>query len=226
MLESAEEVDAGENEKETMFGAGPPSYEDLVEENSYLRSERSQLYDELARASVIKPPNVKDCTICNLKHQVLANEISKEKDLNKKLHIDIDQMKQELAQLNIHGLERSEVSKELEQRLEQSEENLIATTAELLQILPLRIKLNEMRQKCEVITGDILISNNKISEITRERDKMKLISEICQKSLKDAENSLEKMSNKVSSLKSEKESKILNFVCDLIKLIIHFYSLN
>jgi chromosome segregation ATPase len=219
------EEDVGDCENETVFGAGPPSYEDLVEENSYLRSERSQLYDELAKASIIKPQNTKDCSICNLKHQILVNEVSKEKDQNKKLHIDIDQLKQELTQLNIHGLERSEVSKELEQRLEQSEENLIAATAELLQILPLRIKLNEMRQKYEAITGDILISNNKISEITRERDKMKLSFEMSQKSLNDSEISLEKMSNKVSSLKSEKQSKINKFRHS-IKLKIPIYVFN
>lgn len=202
----------GECENGTIFVASSPSYKDLVEENAYLRSERSQLYDELAQATVQKTPTVKDCSICNLKHQILVNEISKERDRNKNLYANIDHLKQELAQLNLHGNERAVVALELEQRLERSEENLIAATAELLQILPLRIKLNEMRQKYEVITGDVLLSNNKISEITRENEKLKSSIEICQQSLKDSESSLEMLSNKVLSLKSEKQCKIFRLI--------------
>ena len=149
MIESESEDQDSTNEsgvQETVHAIGSPSYKDLVEENTYLRSERSQLYDELARVSgsgagAAEGGKLAGCH-CAALTETLQIELSKERSQNKKFMTHFEYLKNEINHLQFHGSEQAAVALGLEERLQQSEEELHAANAELLQILPLRIKLN------------------------------------------------------------------------------------
>ena len=84
--------------EEAAYAVGNPSYKDLVEENAYLRSERSQLYDELARVSVTDAPIRSDMTRDEV-IESLEKELIKEKDRNVQLIDHFDFLKSEIEYL-------------------------------------------------------------------------------------------------------------------------------
>ena len=190
------------------YSIGNPSYKDLVDENTYLRSERSQLYDELARVSQPDTTSKIDKTRKEL-IGVLESDISNEKNQNRRLLSQFEFLKSEIAHLQFHGAEQATVAKGLEERLEQSQECLHAANAELLQILPLRIKLNEMRQKMELISGEILATNNEMHELLLERDRLKTSLEASTQSHEASRLKLACTSRRVHDLKADKEGELL-----------------
>ena len=194
--------------EEAAYAVGNPSYKDLVEENAYLRSERSQLYDELARVSVTDAPIKSDVTRDEV-IESLEKELIKEKDQNKRLGGHFDFLKSEIAHLQFHGSEQAAVAKSLEERLEGSQECLHAANAELLQILPLRIKLNDLRQKTESISADVLAANNDKHQLIQERDRLKSSLDAVTHSMETAQGKLMSSSRKAQDLKVEKSGELL-----------------
>ena len=194
--------------EEAAYAVGNPSYKDLVEENAYLRSERSLLYDELARVSVTDAPIKSDITRDEV-IESLEKELMKEKDQNKRLGGHFDFLKSEIAHLQFHGSEQAAVAKSLEERLEGSQECLHAANAELLQILPLRIKLNDLRQKTENISADVLAANNDKHQLIQERDRLKSSLDAVTHSMETAQGKLMSSSRKAQDLKIEKSGELL-----------------
>ena len=192
--------------QEASYVVGNPSYKDLVEENAYLRSERSQLYDELARVSITDAPTRCDSTRDEM-IESLEKELMKEKDQNIRLGGHFDFLKSEIAHLQFHGSEQAAVAKSLEERLEGSQECLHAANAELLQILPLRIKLNDLRQKTENISADVLAANNDKHQLIQERDRLKSSLDAVTHSMETAQGKLMSSSRKAQDLKIEKSGK-------------------
>ena len=194
--------------EETQHAIGSPSYKDLVEENAYLRSERSQLYDELARvssgSSSSEVSKLAGCH-CAALTETLQSELSKERSQNKKFIAHFEYLKNEIAHLQVHGNEQAAVAKSLEERLEQSEEGLHAANSELLQILPLRIKLNETRQKMESVSQEILVTNNEMHEVRLNRDKLQMQLDASQQLLEASQNKLTSTTRKKDDLKIEKK---------------------
>ena len=84
--------------EEAAYAVGNPSYKDLAEENAYLRSERSQLYDELARVSLTQASKRDDSTRDEV-IESLERELIKEKDQNVQLIDHFDFLKSEIAHL-------------------------------------------------------------------------------------------------------------------------------
>ena len=84
--------------EEAAYAVGNPSYKDLAEENAYLRSERSQLYDELARVSLTNASKRIDSTRDEV-IESLERELMKEKDQNVQLMDHFDFLKSEIAHL-------------------------------------------------------------------------------------------------------------------------------
>lgn len=84
--------------EEASYSIGSPSYKDLVEENAYLRSERSQLYDELARVSQADAPlridNTRDKFI-----EALEHDLEHERNQNIRLVNHFEYLKIEVAHL-------------------------------------------------------------------------------------------------------------------------------
>ena len=83
--------------EEIRFGNTSPSYMDLVDENTYLRAERSQLYSELATISQLfeqTPEGAQEKVI-----EGLESELSKERDHNEKLLNYFEFLKGEIAHL-------------------------------------------------------------------------------------------------------------------------------
>lgn len=186
---------------------GNPSYKDLAEENAYLRAERSQLYDQLARVSLMEASSTAN-TLPDERILLLENELLKEKNQNMRYLSRFEYLKSEIIHLQFHGTEQAAVAKDLEERLQQSQECLHAANAEILQILPLRIKLNEMRQKAESASGEVLAANNEIHQLTQERDRMKLSQESLTISLETAQSKVVTVSRKVHDLKSDRVGRL------------------
>ena len=193
---------------EASYAVGNPSYKDLVEENAYLRSERSQLYDELARVSLTDAPVRSESTRDEV-IESLERELIREKDQNIRLGGHFDFLKSEIAHLQFHGSEQAAVAKSLEERLEGSQECLHAANAELLQILPLRIKLNDLRQKTENISADVLAANNEKHQLIQERDRLKSSLDAVTHSMETAQGKLMSSSRKAQDLKIEKSGSLL-----------------
>ena len=212
MIESESEDQDSTNEsgvQETVHAIGSPSYKDLVEENTYLRSERSQLYDELARVSgsgagAAEGGKLAGCH-CAALTETLQIELSKERSQNKKFMTHFEYLKNEINHLQFHGSEQAAVALGLEERLQQSEEELHAANAELLQILPLRIKLNEMRQKTETVSGELLNAKNEIHELREARDRLQMSLDLSQQDLEGSQSKLATTTKKVTSLKVMKK---------------------
>jgi chromosome segregation ATPase len=193
--------------EEAAYAVGNPSYKDLAEENAYLRSERSQLYDELARVTSndvqVRGDSTRDEVI-----ESLERELTKEKDQNIRLGGQFDYLKSEIAHLQFHGSEQAAVAKSLEERLEGSQECLHAANAELLQILPLRIKINDLRQKTENISADVLAANNDKHQLIQERDRLKSSLDAVTHSMETAQGKLMSSSRKAQDLKIEKSGEL------------------
>lgn len=186
-----------------VFAIGNPSYKDLSEENAYLRAERSQLYDQLAKVSLMESSSIAD-NLPDDTVKMLQNELQKEKNQSMQYLSRFEYLKSEIIHLQFHGTEQAAVAKDLEERLQHSQECLHAANAEILQILPLRIKLNEMRQKAESLSGEVLAANNEIHQLTQERDRLKLSQESLTQSLETAHNKVVTVSRKVYDLKSDR----------------------
>lgn len=209
MIEQSFDLEAvDKTDEEVVHAIGSPSYKDLVEENAYLRSERSQLYDELARTTTMHGSNdAKKLVGCHSAAltDTLQNDLTKERNQNKKFMAHFEFLKSEIAHLQQHGSEQAAVAKKLEERLEQSEEGFHAANAELLQILPLRIKLNEMRQKMESVSGEMLNAKNEIHEIGQARDSLQTALNSSQEFLEVSQEKLVIASRKVSDLRADKK---------------------
>lgn len=83
--------------EEIKFGNASPSYMDLVDENAYLRGERSQLYSELATMSLLyaqTPEGAQEKVI-----EKLENELFLERDHNEKLLSYFEFLKGEITHL-------------------------------------------------------------------------------------------------------------------------------
>jgi uncharacterized coiled-coil DUF342 family protein len=196
---------------EEAYVIGNPSYKDLAEENVYLRAERSQLYDQLAKVSLMEASSIAD----NAPEEtigLLENELQKEKNQCMKYLSRFEYLKSEIIHLQFHGTEQAAVAKDLEERLQLSQECLHVANSEILQILPLRIKLNEMRQKAESVSGEVLAANNEIYQLTQERDRMKLSQESLTVSLETAQSKVVTVSRKVHDLKSDRVGRSINLL--------------
>jgi hypothetical protein len=197
--------------EEEAYAIGNPSYKDLAEENAYLRAERSQLYDQLAKVSLMEASSIADNTP-DVTIGLLENELQKEKNQSMWYLSRFEYLKSEIIHLQFHGTEQAAVAKDLEERLQQSQECLHAANSEILQILPLRIKLNEMRQKAESVSGEVLAANNEIHQLTQERDRMKFSLESLTQLLETAQSKVLTVSRKVHDLKSDRVGRSISIL--------------
>jgi hypothetical protein len=152
------------------IAVGCPSYGDLVEENSYLRSEVCRFYEQ----SAIRPssPTTKCPTDLLVRMKELEDEIAEEKWKHSKSMDNIEMLHSELIHLQAHSLEQATVSQILGQKTEEVEYELHLANTELLQILPLRMKLTESNKKVEALRGEILMAGNEILNIGLACDQM------------------------------------------------------
>ena len=99
------DVTSDRTTEEVTFGNSSPSYMDLLEENAYLRSERSQLYSELATMTLLfaeSPGGAQEKVI-----EALETELSTERDQNEKLLSYFEFLKCEITHLLTPSSNRS-----------------------------------------------------------------------------------------------------------------------
>ena len=161
------------------IAVGCPSYGDLVEENSYLRSEVCRFYEQ----SAIRPlsPITKCPTDLIVRIKELEDEIAEEKCLHGFSIANIASLQSELLHLQTHSLEQAAAAQILGQKTEEVEYELHLANAELLQILPLRMKLTECNKKVEALRGEVLMAGNQILAIGLACDQMSAKNDLSQR---------------------------------------------
>ena len=147
------------------------STEDILEENAFLRAERASLFAQLTTALSTNGNS-------HLQEQLLTLKAANDKTIkqNGKLNTEIVSLKYELDVMRRHSTVLFEDSKILESRLFQTEETVNSLNAEILQILPLRIKVNKSRQKTDSLSVELLHTSNQLSDCIRltEVDKIRI----------------------------------------------------
>ena len=141
-----------------------PSYDDLVEENEYLRSEVAQLYDQIAN-----PPKItiqQTAFDCAMQIKALDDVISDLKHQNELLTTRVGGLTVEAGYLQSHSEQQAIAATLLENQLRDTESELHTANAELLQILPLRMKLSDAHKKLELIKAECLGKDNEILTLT------------------------------------------------------------
>ena len=167
MMEPSDDPDAPVMEAQNGISK-TPCMGDLLEENVYLRSQLSTFYDQVAQ-----PPSLqieKLTCDCALRIRVLDDNLLEERNQNKMLDTQIDNIQHELGHLQSHSIEQALVAKNLENKLRETECDLHMANAELLQILPLRMKLNETNKKLEALKGETLTTNNRIISLNIDKE--------------------------------------------------------
>ena len=105
---SSDELDLIEDKltEEAAYAIGNPSYKDLVDENAYLRSERSQLYDELTRVSQLDTTCKVESSLAQI-IKALEGELICERAQNCELMSHFEYLKGEIAHLLTTSSRRS-----------------------------------------------------------------------------------------------------------------------
>lgn len=179
--------EANSDGAEDVKAAGHPSYDDLLEENKYLRSEVSRFYEEKVILPNIVEENSKIIAIRPIEFESFVTEQkSSFKDLLSKfkaLEIDFDHLQSHSSQQAIESKRASRIIEELQYELN-------AANAELLQILPLRLKLTESNKKVENLRRDNLATGEQLSNTQLEKHTLFCKLDRSRSSLDDMQNSL------------------------------------
>lgn len=190
---------------------GCPSYGDLVEENLYLRAEMCRFYEQ----STIKSnsPSAKYPTDFLARMKELEEEIAEEKNHHRKATANVEKLQSELVHLQTHSLEQAAAAHILGQKTEEVEYELHLANAELLQILPLRIKLTESNKKIEALRGEILVAGNEILAITLARDQISAQDDISRRCYEELQKTVDDLHTQSILAKLEMTGLSLFFDC-------------
>ena len=201
MMEPSDDPDAPVMEAQNGISK-TPCMGDLLEENVYLRSQLSTFYDQVAQ-----PPSLeieKLTCDCALRIRVLDDNLLEERRQNKTLDTEIDNLQHELGHLQSHSVEQALVAKNLENKLRETECDLHMANAELLQILPLRMKLNETNKKLEVLKGETLTTNNRIVSLNIDKEHLNKQLEQSWLNFDDMQNSFNNLWKDFQVVKTER----------------------
>jgi chromosome segregation ATPase len=198
-------LDAADDDAGMGIAVGCPSYGDLVEENSYLRSEVCRFYEQ----SAVRPssPITKCPTDLLVRMKELEDEIAEEKCQKSKSKDDIDRLQSELIHLQAHTLDQAAAAQILGQKAEEVEYELHLANAELLQILPLRMKLTESNKKIEALRGEILMAGNEILNIGLTCDQMSAQNDLSHRRCEELQKISDDLNGKLISAKAEMAGK-------------------
>ena len=205
MMESSDDPDRAPVSEAENGISKTPRMEDLLEENAYLRSQLSTFYDQVAQ-----PPSLqieKLTCDCALRIRVLDDNLLEERNQNKMLDTQIDNIQHELGHLQSHSIEQALVAKNLENKLRETECDLHMANAELLQILPLRMKLNETNKKLEALKGETLTTNNRIISLNIDKEHLNKQLEQSWLNFDDMQNSFNNLWKDFQVVKSERTGK-------------------
>ena len=202
MMTSSDELDSAQVAEAENEISKSPSLEDLLEENAYLRSQLSTFYDQIAQQPHLGTKKV-SCD-CALRIKVLDDNVLEERYQNKKLDTKIENLQHELEHLQSHSIEQALVAKNLENKLKEAECDLHMANAELLQILPLRMKLNETNKKLEALKGETLSTNNCIIALNIDKDHLNKQLEQSWLNFDDMQNSFNNLWKDCQHVKTEK----------------------
>ena len=164
MMTASDEVDSiavNPNDNEL---SKSPNYNDLLEENKYLRGELSRFYEQIAQ-----PDKANDKCDCALRIKALEDSMLAAGLFHDQLIAKIESLRNELGHIQAHSIEQAALAKSLENRLLDTEADLHVANAELLQILPLRMKLTEANKKLEAIRADFFATSNQINSLNQEK---------------------------------------------------------
>jgi hypothetical protein len=179
--------EANSDGAEDVKAAGHPCYDDLLEENMYLRSEVSRFYEEVVILPSIVEENSNIIAIRPIEFESFVTEQkSSFKDLLSKfkaLEIDFDH-------LQSHSSQQAIESKRASRTIEELQYELNAANAEILQILPLRLKLTESNKKVENLRRDNLATGEQLSNTQLEKNILLSKLDRWRSSLEDMQNSL------------------------------------
>ena len=217
MMISIDEANArGDDGPEDVKAAGHPSYDDLLEENKYLRSEVSRFYEEV----VIPPRSGHECyddiDIQHSEHEYEYRTVcSEQKTSFRDLESNFKVLQADFNHLQAHSNEQAVESRRASRTIEELQYELNVANAELLQILPLRLKLTESNKKIENLRKDNVATGEDLSNLQHEKH-------ILASRLDHSRTSLENMQNElkigiVQSARLEEEIggelKYLNQFC-------------
>lgn len=95
---------------------------------------------------------------------------------------------------------------ELESQLKDLQERLCEQSNEILSILPLRLKLNEVRQRADTLKVDLQCAEGSISDLTRKLQRKETAWEKLQVELLEARCEIDTLALKVRELSAEKKA--------------------
>ena len=168
---------------------GQPSYKDLLDENKYLRSVLSKLYEQAALTSTDVSRKAQTDLISGT--QQSAETPSEECYQHKNLVTSYDVQELELRHLQAHCIEQAAALKAYCQKLEEVECDLNLANVEILQILPLRMKLTESNKKLDVLRGEVLIANNENADRSSEKIQLLVQLDMSRQRYEDLRHTLE-----------------------------------
>lgn len=180
---------------------GHPSYKDLLEENKYLRSVLSKLYEQAAPTPMDAIRNVQAGLICGATQPVDAP--SEESCQHMKLVTNFGVQELELKHLQAHCMEQAAASKAFCQKLEEVECELNLANVEIMQILPLRMKLTESNKKIDALRGELLAANNENADHGSDKLQMVIQLEISSQRIEDSNKTLGDLQEQYAACKQE-----------------------
>lgn len=202
-------LDAIDDDAGVGIAVGCPSYGDLVEENTYLRSEVCRFYEQ----SAVRPssPISKCQTDLLVRTKELEELIAEEKRQHSKSIEYIENLLSELNHLQAHSLEQVAAAQILSQKTEEVEYELHLANAELLQILPLRMKLTDSNKKVEALRGEILVAGNEVLVIGLACDQMSAQNDLSHRRCEELQKISDDLHSQSMFAKAEMAGKLKPF---------------
>jgi predicted nucleic acid-binding Zn-ribbon protein len=200
---------------EDVKAAGHPCYDDLLEENKYLRSEVSRFYEEV----VILPTLVEENSNINAIRPIeFESFVTEQKSSFKNLLSKFKALEIDFDHLQSHSSQQAIESKRASRTIGELQYELNAANAELLQILPLRLKLTESNKKVENLRRDSLATGEQLSNTQLEKHVLLSKLDRSRSSLEDMQNSLKKEVSKAASSDEKIKGKTyyLNGICVIL----------
>lgn len=180
-------------------------FEDLKEENEELRKERQELYNMINKQLEIYP------TLPSIDQQSTM-QIDEEKIV---LQRQVERLSEDLDMQMNHNKDLANNNKTIQEKLIQNENDLHQAKIELVQILPLRLKLNDFKRKCEEYKLIVFNIRNE-NEIIKCQNETLILKNNNYINLNDElQHNLEVLTNEHSNLKTIKQdldSNLLKFI--------------
>jgi chromosome segregation ATPase len=165
--------------------------DDLRDENAFLRSELTRLYAELGaqtsgsscRKDCVTTSSDRTeekaervCSLCQLSEESFAKlegQVLEQKSHISSLITQLGAAQRDIAYHEAHSAERAEAMKSLEEQLKLAEDRAHMMHGEVLQILPLRLKVNELKQRIDDLNACQQESKNELFLVSAERTRLK-----------------------------------------------------